>query len=261
MGRGGVAPSRTCVEVVAAVDAAPATEIVGIWTHLADGTDPDRSAAQIARYEAALDAIAATGRALPLRHVGATRRRLRRHRTGVRHGPGRARVLRHARRRDPRLRVDGGARRGAASGDDGRRTTGPARDRWLRARPSATARVDGRARVAHRDAPDRLRRRLDPDVVARDRGARARPSGPARRVACRWTRSAPTSRMCRRRRWTTRCSCSGAQGDERITVDELARVARHGLERGVLRVRAAARATRRRSARDPRRRAATGLRS
>ena len=71
MGRGGVAVADL-VDVVRAVDDVPATEIVGIWTHLADGTDPDRSAAQIARYESALASIAATGRAVPMRHVGAT---------------------------------------------------------------------------------------------------------------------------------------------------------------------------------------------
>jgi alanine racemase len=71
MGRGGVAVTDLDA-VVRMVDDAPGTEIVGIWTHLADGMDPERSAAQIARYEAALDAITATGRALPMRHVGAT---------------------------------------------------------------------------------------------------------------------------------------------------------------------------------------------
>ena len=34
--------------------------------------DPDRSADQIGRYDAALAEVAATGRALPMRHVAAT---------------------------------------------------------------------------------------------------------------------------------------------------------------------------------------------
>lgn len=71
MGRGGVAPADLPA-VVAALDAADGIEIAGIWSHLADGTDPDRSATQVRAYEAALAAIAATGRALPPRHIAAT---------------------------------------------------------------------------------------------------------------------------------------------------------------------------------------------
>ncbi len=71
MGRGGVAPVDL-PEVLRLLDATPAAEIIGLWTHLADGTDPDRSGAQIDRYEAALAEVAATGRALPMRHVAAT---------------------------------------------------------------------------------------------------------------------------------------------------------------------------------------------
>lgn len=71
MGRGGIAPADL-VDAVAELDATAGIELVGIWTHLADGADPDRSRAQIERYESALAAVAATGRALPLRHVAAT---------------------------------------------------------------------------------------------------------------------------------------------------------------------------------------------
>ncbi len=71
MGRGGIAPADL-VDAVARLDATPGIELVGIWTHLADGMDPDRSRVQIERYEAALAAVAATGRALPARHVAAT---------------------------------------------------------------------------------------------------------------------------------------------------------------------------------------------
>ena len=57
---------------VARLDETPGIELAGIWTHLADGMDPERSRVQIERYEAALAAVAATGRALPARHVAAT---------------------------------------------------------------------------------------------------------------------------------------------------------------------------------------------
>ena len=71
MGRGGVAPPDL-LAVIGLIEAASAATLAGIWSHLADGNDPDRSRAQIERYEAALAGVAATGRALPLRHVAAT---------------------------------------------------------------------------------------------------------------------------------------------------------------------------------------------
>ena len=71
MGRGGV-PADELVDVVRAIDGASDVELVGIWSHLADGSDPAASAAQIARYEAALADLEATGARLPLRHVAAT---------------------------------------------------------------------------------------------------------------------------------------------------------------------------------------------
>jgi alanine racemase len=71
MGRGGVQPADLPA-VVAAIDAAGGIEIAGIWSHLADGTDAARSAAQVQAYERALTSIAATGRTLPARHMAAT---------------------------------------------------------------------------------------------------------------------------------------------------------------------------------------------
>lgn len=71
MGRGGVQPPDL-PGVVAAIDAAGGIEIAGIWSHLADGADPVRSAEQVQAYETALVALAATGRSLPPRHVAAT---------------------------------------------------------------------------------------------------------------------------------------------------------------------------------------------
>ena len=71
MGRGGVTP-EDLLDVVTTIDASPAVELVGIWTHLANGMDSAPSQRQIETYEAALAAIAATGRALPTRHVAAS---------------------------------------------------------------------------------------------------------------------------------------------------------------------------------------------
>ncbi|MGK2851301.1 MAG: alanine racemase, partial [Candidatus Limnocylindrales bacterium] len=71
LGRGGVLPDDA-PQAVAAIDAANATEIAGIWSHLADGSDAERSHAQVDAFERALASIRATGRALPPRHVAAT---------------------------------------------------------------------------------------------------------------------------------------------------------------------------------------------
>lgn len=71
MGRGGVQPADL-PGVVAAIDAAGGIDIAGIWSHLADGADASRSAAQVRAYEDALAAVVATGRQLPPRHMAAT---------------------------------------------------------------------------------------------------------------------------------------------------------------------------------------------
>lgn len=71
MGRGGIQPPDL-PGVVVAIDAAGGIDFAGIWSHLADGADPIRSAVQVRAYEAALASIAATGRALPPRHLSAT---------------------------------------------------------------------------------------------------------------------------------------------------------------------------------------------
>jgi alanine racemase len=71
MGRGGI-PADRLVEVVAAIDATPGTALAGIWSHLADGSDAARSREQTERFEAALAGLAATGRAIPMRHLAAT---------------------------------------------------------------------------------------------------------------------------------------------------------------------------------------------
>jgi len=71
MGRGGVAPDAL-FELIALIDAAPATALAGIWSHLADGSDPEVSGDQARRFEAALALVAGAGRPLPLRHLAAT---------------------------------------------------------------------------------------------------------------------------------------------------------------------------------------------
>ena len=71
MGRGGVLPVDV-VETVRLIDATPATRLTGIWSHLADGSDPAASREQIDRFEGAIAAVAATGRPIPARHLAAT---------------------------------------------------------------------------------------------------------------------------------------------------------------------------------------------
>ena len=71
MGRGGVAPDDL-VELVGMIDRQRATSIVGIWSHLAVGSDQATSGEQARRFEAALATVAATGRRIPPRHLVAT---------------------------------------------------------------------------------------------------------------------------------------------------------------------------------------------
>ncbi|HET9519409.1 MAG TPA: alanine racemase [Candidatus Limnocylindrales bacterium] len=71
MGRGGAAPGAV-VEVLRRIDSTPATSVAGIWSHLADGSDASRSQAQVGRFEAAIASVAATGRPIPARHLAAT---------------------------------------------------------------------------------------------------------------------------------------------------------------------------------------------
>ena len=71
IGRGGVAP-QDLVGVVQTIDAQPATNLIGIWSHLANGRDPELSREQARRFEAAVAQVAATGRTVPRRHLVAT---------------------------------------------------------------------------------------------------------------------------------------------------------------------------------------------
>ena len=71
MGRGGVAP-EALIDVLRLIDATRETRLAGIWSHLADGSDADRSRQQTQRFEGAVASIAATGRAVPMRHLATT---------------------------------------------------------------------------------------------------------------------------------------------------------------------------------------------
>jgi alanine racemase len=71
MGRGGVAPEQLA-EVVALVAGQPRMKLVGVWSHLASGSDAVASGEQARRYESALASLAATGRSMPMRHLLAT---------------------------------------------------------------------------------------------------------------------------------------------------------------------------------------------
>jgi alanine racemase len=71
MGRGGVA-SEALGEVVRSIDAAPGADLAGIWSHLADGRDAVVSREQAERFDAAIASVAATGREVPPRHLVAT---------------------------------------------------------------------------------------------------------------------------------------------------------------------------------------------
>jgi alanine racemase len=70
MHRVGCAP-EDAVAVAQAVDRAPALRLAAVWTHLAVADEPDRpdTAAQLARFDAAVAAIEAAGIAVPERHA------------------------------------------------------------------------------------------------------------------------------------------------------------------------------------------------
>ncbi len=71
MGRGGIGTDGL-VDLVAMLDATEGTEIVGVWSHLADGRDAAASGRQVDRFETATRLLADTGRSIPPRHMLAT---------------------------------------------------------------------------------------------------------------------------------------------------------------------------------------------
>ncbi len=71
LGRGGVALPRAAA-AAATIESAAGVRLAGVWTHLQAVEDPPRTAAQIARFEEALAALAAAGIDVPRRHVAAS---------------------------------------------------------------------------------------------------------------------------------------------------------------------------------------------
>ena len=68
LGRDGLAPDEA-VAAVRALAAVPGTHFDGAWSHLQSPEDAGRTARQVARFEAALDALAAAGLPAPHRHL------------------------------------------------------------------------------------------------------------------------------------------------------------------------------------------------
>jgi alanine racemase len=71
LGRGGLEPGDLIV-AAALIARSPGVRLAGLWTHFQAVEDPDITAGQIARFEAAVHAVAAAGIALPPRHAAAS---------------------------------------------------------------------------------------------------------------------------------------------------------------------------------------------
>ena len=71
LGRDGFAP-EALVAAARAIAARPGARLAGLWTHLQATEDPERTRDQLARFDAAADLVRAAGLALPDRHVAAS---------------------------------------------------------------------------------------------------------------------------------------------------------------------------------------------
>ena len=71
LGRGGVEEAGS-VEAARMIAGAPGAVVVGMWTHLQAPEDPDRTARQLARFDATATALQTAGFALPARHATAS---------------------------------------------------------------------------------------------------------------------------------------------------------------------------------------------
>ena len=71
MARGGASGPHV-LDAFAALERTPDLEIVGLWTHLADGSSAGVTARQVESFEAASAAVAASRRPVPPRHATAT---------------------------------------------------------------------------------------------------------------------------------------------------------------------------------------------
>ena len=71
LGRGGFAPEALAA-TAEAVMGAPRARLAGLWTHLQASEDPDRTRAQLDRFDAATALVRAAGVPVPPRHVAAS---------------------------------------------------------------------------------------------------------------------------------------------------------------------------------------------
>jgi len=71
LGRGGVAVSGV-LAAAASIEATAGARLAGVWTHLQEAEDEPRTAAQIGRFEEALQSLAAAGIDVPRRHLAAS---------------------------------------------------------------------------------------------------------------------------------------------------------------------------------------------
>jgi alanine racemase len=71
LGRGGLDPGDVAA-AVAAIEATPGALFAGLWSHLQDAGDADRSASQAARFGVASKLLEEGGRILPVRHIAAS---------------------------------------------------------------------------------------------------------------------------------------------------------------------------------------------
>jgi alanine racemase len=71
MGRGGFAPEAVAA-AASAIAGAPQTRLAGLWTHLQASEDPDRTRDQLARFDIATAHLREAGSPIPPRHVAAS---------------------------------------------------------------------------------------------------------------------------------------------------------------------------------------------
>lgn len=72
LGRGGFAPDELPAAAARVRDAGPAARLVGLWTHLQATEDAATTAVQLERFDAAAAGLRDAGFALPTRHVAAS---------------------------------------------------------------------------------------------------------------------------------------------------------------------------------------------
>ena len=71
LGRGGLPPERVA-EAAARINGSRGMRVAGLWTHLQASETADRTARQIAKFDAATAEMAAAGQAIPRRHLAAS---------------------------------------------------------------------------------------------------------------------------------------------------------------------------------------------